>query len=983
MCKKMMYLFSIVLVVGLAAGSANADIQSGLVGYWPLNEGAGDTTIDASGNGHDGTLHNGATWILPGYIGNAAVNIDGNPGSRVAIGTWDPGEQLTLAIWAKWTGEQNKAERTGLIGKRDSWSADGMKWFSEVTISGQIRMRNYTQTVSSPAGAMTALIDEWAHITITFDGTTVIIYLNGEEVGSGPFTLGPSETAAMGLGCKAGGSNSNQEIFSGDLDEARIYNRPLSVTDVQQLFEWTGIFGKAYSPKPADGQTDVPRDVALSWTPGEYAPPVNGHKVYVSDNFNEVNDGIGGITLDGSSYTPPVLLDFDTTYYWRVDEINGPPDNTVFEGNIWTFTTEPFAYAIENITATASSNDAGKVPENTVNGSGLDASGLLHGRDGESMWLSSLLGPQPAWIEYEFDNVYKLHEMWIWNFNDSLEPAIGFGLKDVTIEYSVNGIDYTTLGTTHEFARGPGMTDYAHNTTIDLSGVSAKYVRLTASSNWGGILDQYGLSEVRFFSIPVQAREPIPASGATDVDLDLVLSWRAGREAAKHEVYFSDDRQAVTDGTAPVTFVSYNSYGPLALDLGKTYYWRVDEINDAEMPATWQGEVWDFRTNEYFVVDDFEDYDAGDNQIWYAWKDGLGYGVQGTDPYYAGNGTGSAVGDENTGSYAEETIVHGGNQAMPLFYDNNKQGFFKYSETDLTLSYPRDWTAKGVKILTIWFRGNPAGLVEEPDGIYTMTASGADIWGTADEFRYAYKQLGGAGSITAKVESVENTDPWAKCGVMIRETLEPGSKFAAVYITPGNGCRFQGRLTPAADATSDTSVASAEQMAITAPYWIKLERDAAGNFNGYYSSDGISWQAMTWNPQKISMPANVYIGLALTSHSSGVTGKAEFSNVQTTGTVSPLTWTQEAIGVAMASNDPEPMYVALNGSAVVAHDNPDAAQTGDWTEWNINLQVFADQGVNLANVNTIALGLGDKKNPQPGGSGVMYFDDIRLYPSRP
>jgi hypothetical protein len=136
---------------------------------------------------------------------------------------------------------------------------------------------------------------------------------------------------------------------------------------------------------------------------------------------------------------------------------------------------------------------------------------------------------------------------------------------------------------------------------------------------------------------------------------------------------------------------------------------------------------------------------------------------------------------------------------------------------------------------------------------------------------------------------------------------------------------------------------------------------------------------MTWNPQRISMPQSVYIGLALTSHSSGVTGKAEFSNVQTTGTVTPMIWTHEAIGAAMASNGAEPMYVALNGSAVVFHDNPNAALIDTWTQWNIDLQAFADQGVNLANVNTIAIGFGDKKNPQPGGSGTAYFDDIRLH----
>ena len=73
------------------------------------------------------------------------------------------------------------------------------------------------------------------------------------------------------------------------------------------------------------------------------------------------------------------------------------------------------------------------------------------------------------------------------------------------------------------------------------------------------------------------------------------------------------------------------------------------------------------------------------------------------------------------------------------------------------------------------------------------------------------------------------------------------------------------------------------------------------------------------------------------------------------------------------------MYVVLDGSAGVDNDNPNAAQVTDWTEWNINLQVFADQGVNLAEINTITLGFGNRANPAVGGSGMMYFDDIRLY----
>ena len=99
----------------------------------------------------------------------------------------------------------------------------------------------------------------------------------------------------------------------------------------------------------------------------------------------------------------------------------------------------------------------------------------------------------------------------------------------------------------------------------------------------------------------------------------------------------------------------------------------------------------------------------------------------------------------------------------------------------------------------------------------------------------------------------------------------------------------------------------------------------------------------------------------------------------------PRDWTENSVSTlsiwfkGVSDNAAETLYVALNGSAVVDHDNPNAAQTGSWTEWSIPLQAFADQGVNLANVDTIALGLGNKKNPVAGGSGTMYFDDIRLY----
>jgi len=500
---------------------------------------------------------------------------------------------------------------------------------------------------------------------------------------------------------------------------------------------------KASNPNPGNGQEDVPRDVILSWTPGESAPATNGHKVYFSENFNDVNDGIGGAIQNANSYTPPAILEFSKTYYWRVDEVNGPPDYTIYQGNVWQFTTEPLGYPIDgnNITATASSSDAGQGPENTVNRSGLDANDL-HSNEIADMWLSGSGGQEPAWLEYEFDKVYKLHEMWVWNFNGQ-SILSGFGLKNVTIKYSANGTDYTTLGTTHELPRAPGTDGYAHDTPIALNGAIAKYVRITANSNWGGATySQYGLSEVRFFYIPVRARRPSPDTGATGLDPNVVLGWRAGRDTATHELYLSTDKKAVTEATTtPVSIPVIRTeadYDPLSLDLGKTYYWKVNEVNMAETPAIWEGDLWDFRTVDFIVVDDFEDYDAADNQIWYAWHDGLGYGEEGVTPYYAGNGTGSAVGDETTNSYTEETIVHEGRQAMPYFYDNNKQDYLKYSEAELTLSTPQDWTKHNVKALSLWFYGDPNNAAEQ---MYVKLNDSKVIYdGAADDIKQAWWQ---------------------------------------------------------------------------------------------------------------------------------------------------------------------------------------------------------------------------------------------------
>ncbi|HUU19934.1 MAG TPA: PA14 domain-containing protein [Sedimentisphaerales bacterium] len=708
----------------------------------------------------------------------------------------------------------------------------------------------------------------------------------------------------------------------------------------------------AYEPDPADGAKFIDPNADLRWTAG-FGSKL--HHVYFGDNFDDVNGAVTGFPQGTTTYTPGTL-EYDKLYYWRIDEFDGFGTH---KGDVWSFTTTR--------------------PGGGVKGSyykGMDLINLVLTRMDPQIDFNWGTGePDPLVDANQFS------VRWVGQIEAAFtEPYTFYTMSDDGVRLWIDGQQLVDNWTSHSATENKGTIDLMAGQVYSLEMEYYEDVDdAVAELRWKSPRTPKQLIPQGALSPPVKVSGAYPPNGAVDVKQTSILTWKPGEHAVSHQVYFGTDQEAVqnADTGSPeykgTRDLGSDSYDPGKLDWDTTYYWHVDEVNNVNPDSPWVGSLWSFTTANFLIVDNFEAYndlapdDPQSNRIFYAWLDG-----------YDSPTNGSIVGYDNP-PFAEQTIVHSGNQSMPLYYDNS----VGYSEAELTLTYPRDWTENGVDTLTIWFRGNPAGLLEAPAGTYTMTATGADIWGTADEFRYAWKQLSGAGSISAQVLSVQNTDPWAKCGVMIRETLDPGSEFAAVYIAPGNGCRFQGRLTPGSSATSDTGVETPEQIAITAPYWVKLERDAAGNFNGYYSSDGISWQAMTWNPQRISMPQNVYIGLALTSHNPGVTCTAEFSNVQTTGTVTPMIWAHEAIGTTMATNDAEPMYVALNGSAVVFHDNPNAALIDTWTQWNIDLQAFADQGVNLANVNTIAVGFGDKKNPQPGGSGTAYFDDIRLYRPAP
>jgi len=774
----MLVLFLVEMAIGQPA-------DPGLVGWWKLDESSGTIAADSSGQGTDGTVEGNPIWLPAGGMVDGALQFNGVDDQVTVADAGDFGitDAMSVAVWMEIVDAPRAFE---YVWGYDAYPTVRLMGSSAGSTTFRFIYRVGVPDINADLGGA-----GWHHVVCVADGTNCFVYVDGSLANQGE-QLGDIDTHTNWRIGNAYGDETRR--FTGKLDDVRVYNRALSSSEVKILFDPISA-AKSSEPLPNHEATDVPPDdVVLSWTPGTY---VLTHDVYFGTSFDDVKSatatadpaGVYMGSQDLNAYAT-VPLKLGQIYYWRVDEISGPPDYTIHKGDVWQFTVEPVAYTIPgtSITATASSsNSVNEGPENTVNGSGLDPNGL-HSSASTSMWLSSIADPNVAWIQYEFDRVYKLHEMWVWNHDTTTELGFGLGIKDATIAYSVDGVKWTTFGATHEFTQGPGAAGYAHNTAVDLAGVAAKYVKITAESNWGDMLNQYGLSEVRFFYVPVWAREPHPHSGATGISIgtmaqpaDVILGFRAGREAAKHNVYLSTDQQAVIDGTAGATAVMEASHGPLPLDLGTTYYWRVDEVNEAEIATTWQGELWNFTTQEFFVVDDFEDYnDYPPDEIFSTWVDGWEIPTNGSTVGY------SDPDFVNGEHFAETVIVHGDKQSMPFLYDNS----VGYSEATMSLATGRDFTIRGAGVLSLWFIGDSANAAER-------------------------------------------------------------------------------------------------------------------------------------------------------------------------------------------------MYVALNGNALVYNDNPNVAQIDTWAEWTIDLKAFEDQGVDLTNVNTIALGFGEKNNPSAGGSGIMYFDDIHLTKPEP
>ena len=749
-----------------------------------------------------------------------------------------------------------------------------------------------------------------------------------------------------------------------------------------------------------------------------------------------------------------IELEKDTTYYWRVDETDGTttykgdvwsfttaPPIEIEDPNLLVW------YKFDEIFGDIAPDMSGYDHHATVNGATFEVAGQVGGAlefDGD--------GDHVFYQDCSFLNGLGAITVSVWVKSDVIDTDKGFYIAEDPAGQDENGMRYDTTGATAggddvlklsvvstegnqqlESSQFLQRTEWQHyamvwqsgeqlkfyvNGFLDTptvnadatAGTTAGFVNLyvgqggkgSGSSSWDGLVDDFRIYDKALSAEEIQlvmrgepdlAWNPAPSNGdLAQIAEAQMLSWSPGDFAVQHDVYFGMDRDAVRNadtGSAEYKGRQANTTYSIAsmVELGGgPYFWRIDEINNDSTIS--EGRVWTFSIADYIVIDDMEDYNNfSPDTIWEAWVDGFGNPNNGSQ---VGYDLGPTV-DEGE-FYVELSTVHSGSQSMPYFYDNSGQA----SEATMTLmGDKRDWTQYNVKALSLWyqgFAGSLGGFAQGSPGVYTMQASGADIWGQADQFHYAWKTLSGSGTIQARVSEIVSTTPgatlniWAKGGVMMRETLEPNSVNAFSHIAP-NGDRVRLQFRP--ETAMDSQSGGNQPQGISYPHWVKLERDFNNNFIASHANDvgGFPDKWTELNRAPIQMASQIYVGLALTSHSAGNQAEVTFDEITTTGTVSGGAWTNQDIGIQ--SNAAEQMYVKITDgagqSATVANPDPAAAQVTEWTEWGefnegIELSAFTAQNpsLNLANVASMTLGFG----PPAGGSGLVFFDDIRLYPPR-
>ena len=637
------YLVVLVLVLSMVFTNTQAE----LVGRWRFDEGSGTIAYDSSGQGNDGTLVGGATWVTGRFGGG--LELDGTSG-YVSVPDFElTTDSITFAIWLSgWKG----GDWAPLISSRVVGQCE-MIFGNDDTL--RYVWNNDSAATWGWTGGPVIPEDTWTMLAVTIDPERAVAYVYTDDEG---LTQSVNAIAHIEetVGALQIGWSYDARFVRGIIDEAQVYDHALTEDEIMAVVKGEGL-PHAFSPDPADGSLHMDTWVTLSWRPGDYAL---SHDVYMSDDYDEVSSATpDSDVFRGNQITTFFVAGFPgfpypdglvpgTTYYWRIDEVNESNSESPWKGDVWSFSIPP----------------------------------------------KTAYDPNPAdGTEVADPNSVTL----------SWTPGFGAILHTVCF-----GDDYDQVN------------DAASGITAGAASYSPGPLERRKIYYWR--VDEFDAIEtykgdVWSFTTPGAVGNPQPAHNAADVPLNAILTWTPADSAASHEFYFGTDKETVRNANSGSPeykgsqALGAESYDPGLLEADTTYYWRVDEVDGQGNVLT--GPLWIFTTGSFLLVDDFENYtddDTAGKAIWQTWIDGFGVPDNGAQVGYL------------MPPYAEQTIVHGGSQSMPLLYTNDAG--VTNSEASMTLSTTRDWTRANVAELSLWFQGS-SGSAAEPLYVAVSDSSGS------------------------------------------------------------------------------------------------------------------------------------------------------------------------------------------------------------------------------------------------------------------
>ena len=645
---------------------------------------------------------------------------------------------------------------------------------------------------------------------------------------------------------------------------------------------------------------------------------------------------------------------------------------------------------------------------------GVASDAMSYPAGGMSGYFEQQAGIRHLITEGELPGVFVISA---WYYHDSSGPPphymlvfrgpagtdwLGVGTVETVENYSIRD----KMGTGEETDTGVPRKDWVNivwqvtqdGTEVFLDGLSV-YTSVIPGDTWRtpgsfiwfanvwadagyAYLDSVGIADtLREIGEPiVQASNPNPADGALHTDTWANLTWMPGDFAVSHDVYMSDNSADVTAGTAETflgrqtattLLVGFPGYPyPEGLVPGATYYWRVDEVNEANPESPWIGPVWSFSIAPYtaYHPDPADGAGIADTSVTLSWA--AGYGAK-MHTIYIGDDF-DTVANATGGAAVSKTSYDPG----PL--ESEKVYYWRVDESDGLNTYKGD----------VWAFTTPGavGSPQPANGAADVAMATVLSWTPAANAASHQIYLG---LDKDAVRSADTASPEYKgARTLGEENIDSGLLEAhATYYwrvdAVSNGTPLKG---PVWSFTVGAHLLIDDFESYT-------DDDAAGQaiwqtwIDGFGIADNGAQVGYLMPPY--AEPRVVHSGAQsmplLYINEAGVTNSEA---------VLPLTalrdWTQGGVAElslwfrGASENAAEPPYVAISNSAgspaITANEDPSAATTRSWTRWRIPLQFFADQGINLANVDKIAIGLGSKAGlAAPGGSGTLYIDDIRLY----